>query len=63
MLQTHVPVTFSVILFILMRFCFDSRQESFQINAFLMKTLGILVWTEGLQALKCMRFQMKMHLV
>ena len=29
MLQTHVPVTFSVIIFILMRFCFDSLSREF----------------------------------
>ena len=37
-------------------------QESFQIDAFSMKTLGVLVWTEGLSASKCMRgFQTKSH--
>ena len=29
MLQTHVPVTFLVIIFILMRFCFDSLSTAF----------------------------------
>ena len=77
MLQTQSPVIFSVIVFILMRFRPFSTvhtyticcafvlihfQESFQIDAFSMKTLGVLVWTEGLSASKCMRgFQTKSH--
>ena len=37
-------------------------QERFQIgDAFSMKTLSVLVWTEGLNASKCMRFQWKTH--
>ena len=32
-------------------------QERFQIDAFTTKTLIVLVWTEGLNASKCMRFQ------
>ena len=32
-------------------------QERFQMDAFLMKTLGVLVWTEGLKGWKCVRFQ------
>ena len=31
-------------------------QELFQIDAFSMKTLSVLVWTVGLKALKCMRY-------
>ena len=77
MLQTQSPVIFSVIVFILMRFRPFSAvhtyticrafvlilfQESFQIDAFSMKTLSVLVWTEGLSASKCMqRFQTKTH--
>ena len=77
MLQTQSPVIFSVIVFILMRFRPFSTvhtyticrafvlihfQESFQIDAFSMKTLSVLVWTEGLSASKCMRrFQTKTH--
>ena len=45
MLQTHAPAIFLVIVFILMRF---------QIVAFSMKTLSVSVWTEGLNASKCM---------
>ena len=33
--------------------------EHFQTDAFFMKTLGALVWTEGLNASKCMRFKTK----
>ena len=32
-------------------------QEHFQIDAFSMKTLSVLVWTESLNASTCMRFQ------
>ena len=32
-------------------------QEHFQIDAFSMKTLNVLVWKESLNASKCMRFQ------
>ena len=32
-------------------------QEHFQIDAFSMKTLSVLVWSESLNASKCMRFQ------
>ena len=42
----------SVYVFVLTRL-----QEHFQIDAFSMKTLSVLVWTEGLNASKCMRFQ------
>ena len=31
-------------------------QERFQIDALLMRTLSVLVWTEDLNASKCMRF-------
>ena len=31
-------------------------EERFQIDAFLLKTVKVLVWTEGLNASKCMRF-------
>ena len=34
-------------------------QEHFQIDAFSMKTLSVLVWTESLNASKCMRFKTK----
>ena len=77
MLQTQSPVIFSVIVFILISFRPFSTvhtyticrafvlihfQESFQIDAFSMKTLSVLVWTEGLTASKCMRrFQTKTH--
>ena len=36
-------------------------QECFKIDAFSMKTFSVLVWTEGLNASKCMRFQTKKH--
>ena len=45
-------------------FSFVSTFESvFKSNggAFSMKTLRVLVWTEGLNASKCMRFQTKTH--
>ena len=76
MLQTPARVIlFSVVVFMLMRFplfstdhsniCirfrFDPPQERFQIDAFLIKTLSVLVWTEGLNALKCLHFQTKTH--
>ena len=32
-------------------------QERFQMDAFLMTTLSVLVWTEGLKAWECVRFQ------
>ena len=71
MLQTHAPAIFFVIVFILMRirpstqirsryecvFVLIHFQERFQIDAFTTKTLILLVWTEGLNASKCMRFQ------
>lgn len=43
------------------RFRFDPPQERFQIDAFQIKTLSVLVWTQGLNALKCLslRFQTK----
>ena len=31
-------------------------QERFQIDAFLLKTVNVLLWTEGLNVSKCMRF-------
>ena len=43
---------YSTILFVLIHF-----QERFQIDAFTKKTVIVLVWTEGLNASKCMRFQ------
>ena len=71
MLQTHVPVhmtssfftrpfltvptnTMYVCVFVLIHF-----QERFLIDEFSMKTLSVLVWTEGLNASKCMRFNRK----
>ena len=36
-------------------------QERFQIDAFVMKTLSVLVWTEGLNASRRMRFHRKTH--
>ena len=36
-------------------------QERFEIYALSMKTLSVLVWTEGLRASKCHRFQKKTH--
>ena len=62
MLQTHQFHAFSTVhtnrrlvcVFVVIYF-----QESFQIDAFSMKTLGVL----GLNASKCMRFQTKKHLV
>ena len=36
-------------------------QERFEIYALSMKTLSALVWTEGLRASKCHRFQKKTH--
>ena len=69
MLQTHAPAIFLVIVFILMRirpstqiryecvFVLIHFQERFQIDTFTMKTLIVLVWTEGLNASKSMRFQ------
>ena len=38
-------------------------QERFQMDAFLMKTLGVLVWTEGLKGWKCVRFKRKRNSV
>ena len=75
MLQTRARVIFSVVVFMLMRFplfstshtniCtrfrFDPPQERFQIDAFPIKTLSVLVWTQGLNALKCLHFQTKTH--
>ena len=77
MLQTHAPVIFLLIIFILMHFRLFSTihtflydmheffilshfQERFQIYEFSIKTLKV-VWTEGLNASKCMHFQMKTH--
>ena len=63
--------TYDVIIFILMLFRPSTSiryvcvcvlihfQEHFQIHAFSMKTLSVLVWTESLNASKYMRFQMK----
>ena len=73
MLQTHLPAIFSVNVFILMRFrpsrliryvcvfLLTHFQERFQIDAFSVKTLSVLVWMEGLNASKCMCFQMLTH--
>ena len=67
MLLTHAPAIFSVTLFILMRFgayiiiryvcvfVLIHLQEGFQIGAFSMKLLSVLVWTEGLNASKWTR--------
>ena len=64
MLQTHASAIFSVVVFILMRFgliryvcvfVLIHFQERFQIDAFSMQTLSVLVWTEGLNAWKCQR--------
>ena len=71
MLQTHVPLIFSVIVFILMRFrpstligcaCVFVLMhflKRFQIDAISMKTLSVLVWMEGINASNYMRFQTK----
>ena len=40
---------------ICMRFRFDSLQKRLQIDAFSKETLSVLVWTESLNATKCMR--------
>ena len=76
MLQTDAPAIFSVTVFILMRFyrfrpstlkrsvcvlVLVHFQERFLIDAFWMKALRVLVWTEGLNASKCIRFQTKTH--
>ena len=77
MLQTHAPAIFSVIVFILMRFrpfrlpstliryvCIFvviHCEERFQIDAFSMKTLSVLVWTEGLNAEIIWRFLTKTY--
>ena len=73
MLQIHAPVLFSVIVFILMRFrpstlirygCvfvlihFQGRVQN---RCVFDETLSVLVWTEGVKASKCMRFQTKTH--
>ena len=47
---------------IFMRFRFDPLiQKRCQIDVFSMKTLSVLVWTEGLNASKCMRFETKTY--
>ena len=68
MLQKNAPALLLVIVFILMRFrpstliqhvcvfVLIHLQQRFQIGAFSMKTHGVLVWEEGLNATKCMRF-------
>ena len=73
LLQTHAPAIFMVNVFILMRFgpsklighvcvfVLINFQERFQIDAFSIKILSVLVSTEGLNASKCMRFQTKTH--
>ena len=53
-LSTVYTNTIHVCVFVLIHF-----QERFQIDAFSMKTLSVLVWTEGLNGSKCTRFQMK----
>ena len=73
MLQTYAPAIFLVIL---MRFRLPIRptllrdvcvcvfihfQAHFQVNAFSMKPLSVLVWTAGLNEKKCMRFQTRTH--
>ena len=62
-LQTHAPVIFSVIVFILMRSFTLIRYVCLfvLIDTFSMKTPSVLVWTQGLNASKCMRFQTKTH--
>lgn len=64
LLPTHAPAIFLVVVFIMMRFrpsilirfvcVFVLIQERFQIDA-------LSVWTEGLNASKCIRFQTKSH--
>ena len=58
MLQSHAPVIFSVIIFILMHFQLSTqicvlvlihRQERFQISELSRKALSLLVWMEGLE--------------
>ena len=58
MLQSHAPVIFSVIIFILMHFQLSTQirvlvlihlQERFQISELSRKALSILVWMEGLE--------------
>ena len=58
MLQSHAPVIFSVIIFILMHFQLSTQicglvlihlQERFQISELSRKALNILVWMEGLE--------------
>ena len=63
MLQTHASVIFSVIVFILMRPITLIRYVclSVLIDVFSMKTPSVLVWTQGLNAAKCTRFQTKTH--
>ena len=61
--QTHAPAKFSVIVFILMRFRPSTliriyMRFCFQIDAFAMKTLCVLVRTEGQNTSKCMRFRL-----
>ena len=63
LLQTHTPAIYSVLVFIFIRFrtsvligyvfvlALIHFQERFQIHAVLMKTLSVLVGTEGLNAL------------
>ena len=71
--QTQAPAIFSVIAFIFMPFRPSTLlryvwvfvlilfQERFQIDAFSMKTLGVLLWMKGLNSSKCMSFQTKTH--
>ena len=73
MLQKHMPAIFSVTVLISMHyrsstltryvcvFVLIHFQERYQIDAFSMKTLSVLVWTEDLKASKCMRFPTKTH--
>ena len=62
--QTHAGAKFSVIVYILMRFRPSTliriyMRFRFQIDAFAMKTLCVLVRAEGQNTSKCMRFQTK----
>ena len=50
---------FTLIGYVSVRFRFDPPSRAFQIEAFSMKTLSVLVWTESVNASKCMRFKTK----
>ena len=57
-LQFYVEF-FPILIWLLHFFRFDPLSRAFQIDAFVMKTLSLLVWTEGLNASRLMRFQRK----